>query len=419
VYASGLVHQPNAEDGVQALANLALVTGMLGKLGAGFVPLPDQTNSQGACDVGLRPDLLPGYVDVSDEAERTRLAGLWGVPVPTSVGRAFTHLLDGARDGSIKALLVVGANPLRSVPSALDVEAALQAVPFLAVSDIFPHETSREADVVFAAATATEKDGTFTNVERRVQRVRAAVPPVGVSRPDWYILAELARRTAVALGKTATFAYAGPADVMTEISQAIPTYAGITYARIDDGGLQWPCPSVDHPGTPYLFEDGFGARKAQVVPVRSAPLDSNPSFPLVAAPGRSAYFSTGVVSAHSRRLAQMREEPFVEINAADATPLGIGPLDQVRVESVVGSVDVVAQVTPRARPGQVVLYVNYADNVVSRLADRAPDGGPISLKAIPARVIRLGGPIERKLNGHRGAVGLPVVASPPRDEPGV
>jgi formate dehydrogenase major subunit/formate dehydrogenase alpha subunit len=203
---------------------------------------------------------------------------------------------------------------------------------------------------------------------------------------------------------------------MAEISRVIPAYGGIRYDRIDDGGIQWPCPDSEHPGTPYLFEDGFGARKARVAPVRARPADAITAFPLVAMPGRSVYFGTGVVSAHSRRLSQMREEPHVEINPADAAPLGIGPNDRVRVESAVGSLDLGAKVTAKARSGQVVIYVNYSDNAIARLAALAPGGGTVSLKAIPVRLTRLSDPAEGKANGHRNVVGLPVVAAPSRDD---
>jgi predicted molibdopterin-dependent oxidoreductase YjgC len=408
VYASGLVHQANAEDGVQALANLALTTGMLGKLGAGLCPLPDQTNSQGACDVGLRPDLLPGYRDVSDPTARQHLATLWGADVPEGPGCSFSEILHGAATGAIKALLIVGANPARSAPGGESVERALASAEFVAVSDIFPHETSRAADVVLAAAAAAEKDGTFTNVERRIQRLRAVVPPAGVSRPDWSILAELGRRITARLGKPVKFDYAGPGDVLSEISRAIPDYGGISFAKIDAGGVQWPCPSADQEGTPYLFEFGFGDRKATVTPARYVAAQSADGYPLVAAPGRNVYFSTGVVSGHSRRLAQMREDAFVEVNPADAAPLGIGPNDQVRVTSPHGSLELVAKVTEKSRPGQVFVYVNYDDNVVSRLA--APfDDTHSGLKSIPVRLERLGSPFTSNGNGHRHITALPVV----------
>jgi predicted molibdopterin-dependent oxidoreductase YjgC len=412
VYASGLVQQSDGEAGVQVLANLALTTGMLGKLGAGLCPLPDQTNSQGACDVGMRPDLLPGYVEVADAPSRDRFTALWGLDVPERPGRSFSEILEGATTGAIKALLIVGANPARSAPAGEKVAQALQKAEFVAVSDIFPHETSRNADVVFAAAATAEKDGTFTNVERRVQRVRSVVPPVGVSRPDWFILAELAKRIAARLGKPSSFDYSGPAEIFREIGRAIPSYAGISYAKIDEGGVQWPCPTPDHEGTPYLFEFGFGDRKATVTPTRYVAPTPDRDFPLVAAPGRTVYFSTGVVSEHSRRLSQMREAPYVEINETDAAPRGIGPADQVRLTSSQGALELAAKVTSATRAGQVVVYVNYADNAMSRLASPVTNPGLLKLKAIPVRLERLGGPVASKVNGRRGIVGLPVVAPP-------
>ncbi len=414
VYASGVVHHPYAEDAVQSLANLALVTGMVGKLGAGLVPLPDQTNSQGACDLGVLPGYWPGYAPIGDRAAAERLAQAWGVPAPTSPGRSLLEMVEAARTGELKALLVVGANVARILPGGDEVARALQNLKFLAVADIFPTETTRLADVVFPAAAAAEKDGTFTNVERRVQRVRTVVPPVGVSRPDWYILTELGRRTARRLGRPASFDYRGPADVLAEIARVVPFYGGISFAKLENGGVQWPCPSPDHPGTSYLFEEGFGERKARVVAVRDVPAPPVPDYPLVAAPGRSVYFRTGVVTAHSRRLSQMREAPYAEINPVDAQGLGIGPGDQIRVTSAHGSLDLEAKPSRKVRPGQVVIYVDYADNPTHRLTAFGSVGAGVpELKAIPVRVQRIGGPIERKPTGPRTVVDLPVVGTAP------
>jgi len=398
VYAGGLVHHPNAEDGVQALANLSLVTGMIGKQGAGICPLSDQNNSQGACDVGVLPNFWPGYVPVGDDVAGARLAQVWGTTPPTTPGRNVSEMLEAARNGSIKALVVIGANPAGSLPGGAEVEAALKNVKFLAVSDIFPTQTTRLAHVVLSAASAAEKDGTFTNAERRVQRVRAAVPPVGVTRPDWHILAELANRTAKKLGKPCSFDYAGPADVLAEIAQVIPFYGGINYARLESGGIQWPCPADDHAGTPYLFEDGFGDRRARLAPTRYQPATVTAAFPLAAASGRDIQFSTGVLSEHSRRLLQMRGTSYVEINPSDAQALGIAKGDQVQVTSGYGSVELAATVSRKVRSGHLAVYAHYADGPERRLtgfvglAEKMPE-----LKAIPVRIEKLHG----STNGHK------------------
>jgi predicted molibdopterin-dependent oxidoreductase YjgC len=387
IYAGGLVHHPNAVDGVQALANLALVTGMIGKEGAGLCPLAGHNNTQGACDVGVLPNYWPGYAPVGEAEAAARLGTAWGTPPPATPGKSLVEMLEAARTGALKALLVVGANPARSAPGVDDVEEALQRLDFLAVSDIFPHHTSRRAHVVFPAAVAAEKDGTFTNTERRVQRVRAALPPVGLARPDWYILSELANRVARNLGKPATFDYAGPGDVLAEIARVVPFYGGISYQKIENGGIQWPCPSSDHPGTRYLFADGFGDHKARVIPVRASPPPTDTTYPFLLSIGRAMQFNTGVISDHSRRLSQMREKPAVEINPADAAEQQISDGDSVRVTSAHGSLDLVAAVTKTVRPGQLFLYLHHAEAPANRLtAADSVGGGMPELKAVPVRI---------------------------------
>lgn len=392
VYAGGLVHHPDGEQGVQALVNLALVTGMIGKQGAGICPLADQNNSQGACDLGVQPDYLPGYRPLSDTATLDRLSDVWGVPLPATPGRDLLGILDGARRGTIKALLIIGANPVDALPGGPEIEAALKSVPFVAVSDIFGTSTTRLAHVVFSAAATAEKDGCFTNTERRIQRVRSAVPPTGLSRPDWYILAELAKRTASRLGKTCCFDYAGPAEVLAEIATVVPFYGGISYEKIDAGGVQWPCPSADHPGTPYLFADGFGDRKAQLVPVRYRPAPARPAFPFAVASARDVSFSTGVLSDHSRRMRQMKGTAHVEINPTDAQALGIATGDRVRLTSEHGAMELTATISRKVRTGHLTVFAPYTESPERQLShflgstDRLPE-----LKAIPVRLERLAG----------------------------
>jgi formate dehydrogenase alpha subunit len=416
VYGSGPIHHPNAEDAVQAMANLALVTGMLGKRGAGICPLADQNNSQGACDVGVLPAYWPGYAPVGDESAAARLSAAWGVAPPTTPGRSLTELIEGARTGQIKALVVVGANLATLLPGGDEVAAALQNLELLVVSDIFPQQTTQLAHVVFAAAAASEKDGTFTNTERRIQRVRSVTPPPGVSRPDWFILTELIRRTAQRLGKTVSADYAGPADVMREISSVLPEYAGIFYDKIDQAGIQWPVPTADHRGTRYLFEEGFNGRKARLAPVRLAAAPENARWPIVTSPGRSLYHSTGVLSEHSRRLSQMREPPYAEISADDANRLHIGPGDQIRITSANGSLELAARISTKVRAGNVVAYVPYADSPIHRLAGLPTDGGSMpEIKSIPSTITRIGGPIAASAKPQRAIVELPVVGL---DRPG-
>ncbi|MGH2459949.1 MAG: molybdopterin oxidoreductase family protein, partial [Chloroflexota bacterium] len=397
VYAGGLVHHPNAADSVQALANLSLVTGMIGKDGSGICPLTDENNTQGACDVGVLPTYWPGYAPVGEVEMATRLEQAWGIAAPTGRGRSLSEMLEAARTGAIKALVVVGANPAGSLPGGAQVEAALKNLKLLVVSDIFPTHTTKIAHVVFSAAAAAEKDGTFTNTERRIQRVRAAIPPVGVSRPDWYILSELANRIANKLGKLSTFTYNGPADVMSEIARVVPFYGGVSYDKIDQGGLQWPIPTADHPGTPYLFRDGFGDRKATLAPARYQPAASPAEFPLVAASVRDLAFGTGVMADHSRRLTQMKGTAHVELNDADAHSLGIAAGDQVRITSAHGKLELAATLSHNTRSGHLSIFAHYADGPERQMTEFiGQTTGMPELRAIPVRIERLHGSTNGK-----------------------
>lgn len=390
VYAGGLLHHPDAVAAVQALANLTLLTGMIGKEGAGICPLAGQNNTQGACDVGQLPNYWPGYVPVGDADLAKRLTEEWGVVPTTAPGASLTEMLAWANDGRLKGLLVVGANLARSAPGTVQVEAALDRLEFLAVADLFPQDTTRRAQVVFPSAAAAEKDGTFTNTERRVQRVRAALPPVGSSRPDWSILAELGRRLARRLGRPARFDYVGPADVLNEIARVVPSYGGISYAKIDQRGVQWPCPTPDHPGTPYLFADGFGARKARLVPARPTEQTASPDYPFRLSIGRDLQFNTGVISDHSRRLAKMREAPVVEIHPSDAASLGLADGDRTRLTSAHGSLVLRVQITRKVRPGQVFAYLAHPNAPANALTALVDEAGMPELKAVPVQIERIG-----------------------------
>jgi len=406
VYSGGLVQHENGAEGVQGVVNLALATGMIGKRGAGICPLGAQNNSQGAADAGVLPGYLPGYVPIGADDAR-RIGAVWGSDVPVTSGKTLSEMVDAARHGDLKAMIVVGADLVAGLPNRSDVLAALERLEFLAVSEIFPTETARLADVVFPAASAAEKDGTFTNVERRVQRVRAVQPPSGSSRPDWAILNDLGLRLASILKRPAA-AYTGPADVLAEIARVIPDYGGISLERIDNGGIQWPCPTADHPGTEYLFEDGFGARRARVAPVRQPALPADGAYPLSATPGRDVRFANGVVSQHSRRLTEMKAAPFVQIHPIDAQALGIGPRDQVRVQSAHGDVVMAAEITQAVRPGQLAVYANYDAGLVNGLSGPMGAVGAPELKGIAVRVVRVGGPVETT-SPKRGFVDLPLV----------
>ena len=277
-WAMGITQSSHGVDNVQALANLALLTGNFGRPGTGVNPLRGQNNVQGACDVGGLPNVLTGYQSVTDSAVRAKFEQAWRTPLPLPAvpGLTVTELMNAALDGRVKALYIVGENPLLSDPNMHHVEAAIHALEFLVVQDIFLNETAQLADVVLPGVSFAEKEGTYTNTERRMQRVHPAVPVHGNARPDLDIICDLASR----LGGTADasissspvhpvsdWKYGGASAVWDELAALTPSLAGISYARLEHGGLQWPCTSPDHPGTPILHREKFTRGLGRFIPL--------------------------------------------------------------------------------------------------------------------------------------------------------
>ncbi|GAF70564.1 unnamed protein product, partial [marine sediment metagenome] len=252
LYAMGITQHTHGTDNVMGTANLAMLTGNLGKPSAGVNPLRGQNNVQGACDVGALPNVFTGYQVVTDKEIRKKFESEWGTFLPGETGLTLLEMLDGAHRKEIKALYLIGENPVLSDPDASHVEESLKALDFLVVQDIFMSETAQFADVVLPSASFAEKDGTFTNTDRSVQRVRKAIEPLGDAQPDWWITCQIAQRMG---GKG--FDFEGPSQIMEEICRLTPSYGGITYERLEQGRIQWPCPSTDHPGTPVLHTERF------------------------------------------------------------------------------------------------------------------------------------------------------------------
>ena len=252
VYCMGITQHTVGTDNVKTLANLAMVTGNVGILGGGVNPLRGQNNVQGACDMGGLPNVFSGYQVVTDENNRKKMEAAWGVSgLPDYVGMTMTDMLPAILKGDIKALYIVGENPLVSDPDLNHAIKEMKALDFLVVQDIFLTETAQLADVVLPAVTFAEKEGTFSNTERRVARVRQAVPPLAGAKQDWQIIAEISGRMGYPMN------YPNPEAIFEEIRKVTPSYAGFTYRRLDAGGIQWPCPTEDHPGTVFLHKDKF------------------------------------------------------------------------------------------------------------------------------------------------------------------
>jgi predicted molibdopterin-dependent oxidoreductase YjgC len=288
--------------------------------------------------------------------------------------------------GRVKAVYLIGENPVLSDPDASHIEEALKKLEFLIVQDIFLTETAQYADVVLPGASFAEKDGTFTNTERRVQRVRKALEPVGHSNPDWQIICEVARR----MGARG-FDFADPCEIMDEIARVTPSYGGITYARLEGDSLQWPCLNVDHPGTECLHTDGFARGKGKFTPLEYKPSQEQPDteYPLVLNTGRNLYqFHTGTMTRKSKGLNEMKGEESVQINPHDAGTLGIADGDQVHITSRRGKVICKAEVTESTAVGSVFMTFHFHEARTNLLTNTALD--PVSkipeLKVCAVRV---------------------------------
>jgi NADH-quinone oxidoreductase chain G len=338
----------------QAAANLSLLTGKIGKESCGVFVLGEKSNSQGALDMGVTPDFLPGYGEIKDAAERSRFEKAWGLTIPADPGRGALAILQAIEEGEIKGLYLAGENPLVTYPDPSRTEKALASLDFLVVQDCFLTETASLAQVVLPAATFAEKEGTFTNVDRRVQRVRPALPATGEAKPDLWIFQGLSRAMGIKLGGTSARA------VNDEIRSLVPLYAGIGYDRLDSpenpAGLQWPCPSPDRPGTPLLYAGNFPRGKGKLIPAEDEEGPDGAAFPLVLVTGPTMVHS-GSLSMRSPGLARLQGESFVLVHPADARSLGLTDGQEVTLESRQGKITVRAALSGKAAPA--VLFVPY------------------------------------------------------------
>lgn len=387
-YAMGITQHANGVDRVKACCNLALMTGNIGAPGGGINPLRGQNNVQGACDAGALPDVYPGYQKAAEEAVREKFSSAWGRSVPARPGLTVSEMISAMLEGRIKALYVMGENPVLSDPDVSHVREALSRLDLLVVQDIFVSQTAELAHVVLPAACAAEKDGTFTNTERRCSRIRKAVEPPGTALADWEILMRLARTMGVDWG------YAGPEEIFSEMSALTPSYRGMSYQRLGLEGLQWPCPSSDHPGTPVLHVGGFARGKALFSPVHHRPQSEEPDadYPFVLSTGRMyAHFHTATMTGVSPHLQSEAREGYVAIHPADAAKLGIGPEDRVRLTSRRGQVEAQAKLTSSVPTGMVFMTFHFPGSPANALTNTEldPVAGIPELKHCSVRVERV------------------------------
>jgi formate dehydrogenase alpha subunit len=372
LYTMGITQHTVGTHNVFSVANLAMICGQIGRPSTGVNPLRGQNNVQGACDMGALPNVLTAYQSVADPAVREKFGKAWNCTIGEKPGLTVGEMITAAHHGEIKAMYIMGENPMLSDPDASHVAHALEHLDFLVVQDIFLTETAQFADVVLPAASFAEKDGTFSNTERRVQRIRKAVEPPGIALPDWEIIC----RMATAMGYP--MKYDSPSEVFDEMRSVTPSYAGITYARLDERGIQWPCPNTEHPGTPILHGEKFSRGLGKFNAVEHVNPDEMPDeeFPLILDTGRRLYhYHTGAMSRKGMLNEQMPHD-YLEINCADAERFGIGDGDQVRVISRRGAMEIRAQISDVVPPGIVFSSFHFTETPVNRLTN--PKLDPIS-----------------------------------------
>jgi formate dehydrogenase alpha subunit len=361
----GISQHHNGTETALTLTNLALLCGQIGRPGTGINPLRGQNNVQGSGDMGCLPNLLPGYVPATDEAHLDRVGALWGTRLSRTPGLTSTELTEAMGEGKVHGLYIMGENPMLTDPNLNHARACFEELSFLAVQDIFLTETAEMADVVLPAAAFAEKEGTFTNTERRVQRVRKAVEAPGGARLDWQVLCDLSARMGYSM------AYESPSQILAEIGRCVPDYQGITWERLEVGpGIQWPCTDVDDPGTVFLFADSFprGRGKLHPIPYRPAAEPTDEEYPYILTTGRVLFhWHAGAISRRSEGLDAIAPEALVEMNPVDATRLGLVDAGPVRVCSRRGELTAKTQVTERTLPGSIFMTFHYAEAAANLL----------------------------------------------------
>ncbi|MHC4463960.1 MAG: formate dehydrogenase subunit alpha, partial [Planctomycetota bacterium] len=370
VYSMGITQHTTGTDNVLSLANLAMLTGNVGKESTGVNPLRGQNNVQGACDLGALPNVYPGYQPVEDSQMQAKFESAWDTKLSGQKGLTVVEIMHAIEEGKIKALYIMGENPALSDPNLNRTRKALEQVDFLVAQDIFLSETAEYADVVLPSVCFAEKDGTFTNTERRVQRVRKAVVPPGLARNDWEIVCEVATKMGYPMS------YEGADKIMDEIASVCPIYGGMSFDRIDTIGLQWPCLDKNHPGTRYLHKGTFKRGKGKFHAVEFVAADELPDedYPFVLTTGRQLYqFHTGTMTRKSAAINQVSPTGYVEIHPEDAARLGISNGQKVEVATRRGRVITPAKVTDNIEKGWLFMPFHFRESPANMLTNDALD----------------------------------------------
>jgi formate dehydrogenase alpha subunit len=389
VYGSGITQHVTGTDNVVALVNMAMLTGNTGHRGGGIFALQRENNAQGACDVGSLPDFLPGYQGIDDVQARGNFEKRWGVSLPTSAGLTALEMVDHAKDGRVKGMLIVGENPALSFPNPSSVKKALASLDFLVVVDMFLTETAKLATVVLPAASFAEKEGTFTNFEGRVQELTRAIEPLGNSRPDWEIILELASR----MGEP--MSYSSPQQVMDEIKELVPLYQPLAYADFETEDLDWIALEGGRLGTRRLYKGPFPSGFGRFSPVEYTPPKniSGDGYPLTLISGTILHhFGNGTRSFRASRLKKFSPHSWVEISQADAEHLSLSDGDVVKITSLTGEVITTLRVTGALPSGMLFMPMSYPENPVNELFGIAldPQAKTPALKTCAVKLERTG-----------------------------
>jgi predicted molibdopterin-dependent oxidoreductase YjgC len=368
LWAMGITQHIVGVRNVMDLANLQMLLGNMGKAGGGVNPLRGQNNVQGACDMGGLPNVYTAYQPVTSDEVHDKFEKAWGATSNTKVGLTVTEMVPGILDGRTHALYVLGEDPVMSDPDTKHIRHCFASIDFLVLQEIFPSETAAYADVLLPGVTFAEKDGTFTNTERRVQMVRKAISRQGDARDDWWITCQIAKRllagTSERVRSDAPYSnwdYADTSAIMSEINALTPSYGGITHARLEAGErLQWPCPTADHPGTPILHTKQFTRGKGKFMPIDHVPPAEKPDddYPILMSTGRVLYhWHGGQMTRRAKGLMEVYGAALIEVNPNDAEKLGLIEKSFVRVTSRRGNISAQAWVTDRVPPGMI--YANF------------------------------------------------------------
>ncbi len=366
----GYSQQVTGTHNVFCLINMLLITGQIGRKGAGLNPPRGQNNVQGVSDVGASPFTYPGYISVEDDENRKKVAKVWGVPfaeLDGEKGLSTVEILQAAYDGEIKGMYIMGENPMLTDPNLNHTEEAIKKLDFLVVQDIFPTETTPFADVILPATAFAESEGTYVNSDRRVLRVRKAVDPPGQARQDWEIVAEIAKRMGKPLGN-----YQNESDIWDEIAMVAPIFAGISHERLENKGIQWPCPDKNHPGTATLFTEKFntpnGLGKLHPVDYAEQSERASAEYPFILNTGRILYqYHSSTMSRKNKALTDFANEPYVLMHPADAKANGFAEGQKVKITSRRGFIETVVQVSDQVLEGELFMPFHYSEAPVNKL----------------------------------------------------